>query len=83
MDSITQNSRNTKRYLPHDIKTKENAVKTYLNNGDIEYTCRKISYIKNFIMEMGKKNMMEQEKVLKIRATSQKRAIQNHIPIKK
>lgn len=41
MDSITQNSKNTKRYLSHDIKTKENAVKTYLNNGDIEYTCRK------------------------------------------
>ena len=41
MDSITQNSKNTKRYLPHDIKTKEKAVKTYLNNGDIEYTCRK------------------------------------------
>ena len=41
MDSITQNSKNTKRYLPHDLKTKENAVKTYLNNGDIEYTCRK------------------------------------------
>ena len=41
MDSITQNSKNTKRYLPHDLKTKENAVKTYLNNRDIEYTCRK------------------------------------------
>lgn len=41
MDSITQNSKNTKRYLPHYTKTRENAVKTYLNNGDIEYTCRK------------------------------------------
>ncbi len=41
MNSITQNSKNAKRYLPHDLKTKENAVKTYLNNGDIEYTCRK------------------------------------------
>ena len=40
-NSITQNSKNTKRYLPHDLKTRENAVKTYLNNGDIEYTCRK------------------------------------------
>ena len=27
--------------MPHDLKTKENAVKTYLNNGDIEHTCRK------------------------------------------
>ena len=40
MDIITQN-KNNKRYLPHDFKTKLNAVKTYLNNGDIEYTCRK------------------------------------------
>ncbi len=33
---------NKKRYLPHDLKkTKEKAVKTYMNNGDIEYTCRK------------------------------------------
>ena len=44
-NSITQKNekenKNTKRYLPHDIKTKENAVKTYLNNKDIEYTCRK------------------------------------------
>ena len=42
MNSITQNNekenKNIKRYLPHDLKTKENAVKTYLNNGDIEYT---------------------------------------------
>ncbi len=34
MESIPQNSKNTKRYLPHDLKTKENAVKTYLNNRD-------------------------------------------------
>ena len=27
MDSITQNSKNTKRYLPHDIKTKEKLKK--------------------------------------------------------
>ena len=30
MNSITQNSKITKRYLPHNLKTKENAVKTYL-----------------------------------------------------
>lgn len=40
-NSISQKTENTKRYLPHDLKTKESAVKTYLNNGDIEYTCRK------------------------------------------
>ena len=40
-NSIPQKTENTKRYLPHDIKTKENAVKTYLNDRDIEYTYRK------------------------------------------
>ena len=43
--SITQKyekeNKNTKRYLPHDIKTKIHAVEMYRNNGDIEYTCRK------------------------------------------
>lgn len=32
---------NTKRYLPHELKTKYNAVITYTNSGDISYTCRK------------------------------------------
>ena len=45
MNSITQNNenenKNTKRYLPHDINTKYHAVLMYLNNNDIEYTCRK------------------------------------------
>ena len=42
-NSISQKTENTKRYLPHDLKTKENAIKTYLtDNGDIAtYTCRK------------------------------------------
>ena len=45
MDSITQNNenenKNVKRYLPHDLNTKYHAVLMYLNNNDIEYTCRK------------------------------------------
>ena len=32
---------NTKRYLPHDLKTRLNAVKTYRNSGDTTYVCRK------------------------------------------
>lgn len=32
---------NDKRYLPHELKTRYNAVKTYLNSGDISYMCRK------------------------------------------
>ena len=55
MDSITQNSKNTKRYLPHDIKTKENAVKTYLNNRDIEYTCRKYHISRSSLWRWVKK----------------------------
>ena len=34
-------SQNNKRYLPHELKTRENAVKTYRNSGDINYVCRK------------------------------------------
>ncbi len=30
---ITQNQKNIKRYLPHEIKTRENAVKMYRNCG--------------------------------------------------
>lgn len=32
---------NTKRYLPHELKTRENAVITYRNSGDSSYVCRK------------------------------------------
>ena len=67
MNSITQNSKNTKRYLPHDLKTKENAVKTYLNNGDIEYTCRKY-HISRYSLW---------------RWVNQKQDTQNHIQTKK
>ena len=34
-------SQKNKRYLPHDIKTRENAVKTYRNSRDVGYVCRK------------------------------------------
>lgn len=36
-NSISQEKKNTKRYLPHELKTRENAVKTYRNSGDILY----------------------------------------------
>ena len=42
MNSITQNTKNTKMYLPHELKTRENAVKMYRNCNDIGYVCRKI-----------------------------------------
>ena len=41
MASITQKNKNTKRYLPHELKTRIHAVEMYRNSGDIEYICRK------------------------------------------
>jgi hypothetical protein len=40
MDIITQKIKNTKRYLPHELKTRIYAVEMYRNCGDIEYVCR-------------------------------------------
>ncbi len=37
MNILSQNT----RYLPHDFKTKLNAVKTYRNGNSIDYVCRK------------------------------------------
>lgn len=54
-NSITQNLKNKKRYLPHDVKTRENAVKTYLKNGDIDYTCRKYHVSKTSLWRWVKK----------------------------
>lgn len=38
MKSISQN---TTRYLPHELKTRINTVKTYRNGNSIEYVRRK------------------------------------------
>ena len=54
-NSITQNLKNKKRYLPHDVKTRENAVKTYLKNGDKDYTCRKYHVSKSSLWRWVKK----------------------------
>ena len=54
-NSISQNTKNTKRYLPHDIKTRENAVKTYRNNGDIDYVCRKYHISRTSLWRWNKK----------------------------
>ena len=37
MDIITQKNNNTKRDLPHELKTRIYAVEMYRNCGDIEY----------------------------------------------
>lgn len=41
MYSINENNEKCKRYLPHELKTRENAVKTYRNGNSISYVCRK------------------------------------------
>ena len=41
MNIINENSEKSKRYLPHELKIKENAVKTYRNGNSISYVCRK------------------------------------------
>lgn len=41
MNIIKENNEKIKRYLPHELKTRENAVKTYRNGNSIDYVCRK------------------------------------------
>lgn len=41
MNSIINNKEKSKRYLPHELKTRENAIKTYRNGNTISYVCRK------------------------------------------
>lgn len=50
MESIAHN----KRYLPHEITTKEHAVKAYRQNGDIKYVCRKYKVSKASLMRWNK-----------------------------
>ena len=51
-NSITQN---TKRYLPHEVKTREYAVKMYRNTGDIGYVCRKYHISRTSLWRWNKK----------------------------
>jgi len=52
MDIITQKD---KRYLPHDLKTRQNAVKTYRTHGDINYVCRKYKISRQSLWRWNKK----------------------------
>ena len=53
---ITQNQKNIKRYLPHEIKTRENAVKMYRNCNDIGYVCRKYHISRTSLWRWNKKH---------------------------
>lgn len=50
MDSIAQ----TKRYLPHEISTKINSVKLYLQTKDIGFVCRRYHISKASLMRWNK-----------------------------
>jgi transposase InsO family protein len=54
-NSITQKSKNIKRYLPHELKTREYAVKMYRNCGDIGFVCRKYHISRTSLWRWNKK----------------------------
>ena len=55
MDIITQKNKNTKRYLPHELKTRIHAVEMYRNCGDIGYVCRKYHISRTSLWRWNKK----------------------------
>ena len=55
MNSIIENKEKSKRYLPHELKTRENAVKTYRNGNSIEYVCRKYHISRTSLYRWNKK----------------------------
>lgn len=55
MNSITQNEKKSKRYLPHEVKTKVNAVKMYRKTKDIDYVCRAYKISKSSLMRWNKR----------------------------
>ena len=54
-NSITQKTENTKRYLPHEIKTRIYAVEMYRKCGDISYVCRKYHISRTSLWRWNKK----------------------------
>ena len=57
LESLMKNiiTQKDKRYLPHEIKTRENAVKTYRNSNDIAYVCRKYHISRTSLWRWNKK----------------------------
>lgn len=55
MNIVTQNNKNIKRYLPHELKTREHAVQTYRNSNDIDYVCRKYHISRTSLWRWNKK----------------------------
>lgn len=55
MDSVTQNQKKNKRYLPHEITTKEKSVKLYRQTKDIGFACRRYHISKASLMRWNKR----------------------------
>lgn len=55
MNSITQNEKKSKRYLPHEVKTKVKAVEAYRKTKDIDYVCRAYKISKSSLMRWNKR----------------------------
>ena len=55
MNIIKENNEKSKRYLPHQLKTRENAVKTYRNGNSISYVCRKYHISRMSLYRWNKK----------------------------
>ena len=54
MNSVAQNSGNSKRYLPHEITTKINSVNLYRQTKDIGFVCRRYHISKASLMRWNK-----------------------------
>ena len=55
MNIIIKNNEKSKGYLPHELKTRENAVKTYRNGNSIDYVCRKYHISRTSLYRWNKK----------------------------
>ena len=60
MDSVAQKVKRNKRYLPHEVITKINAVKLYRQTEDISFVCRRYHISKASLMRWNKAYMYRQ-----------------------
>ena len=54
MDSVAQNQKQNKRYLPHELTTRINAVKLYRLTGDLHFVLRRYHISKASLMRWNK-----------------------------
>ena len=54
MDIVAQKKKNSKRYLPHTVSTKESAVKLYRQTKDIDFVLRRYHISKASLMRWNK-----------------------------